>query len=101
MEVDKSYLMEDVMASIRISLLNHEIRKRSKQSGKEDVGNILIKDENDFTKHVEYIHYNPVKHGLIRVLIDWEFFSFRRYVRDGIYDREWGQVGILHLLNQL
>jgi putative transposase len=50
----------------------------------------LVRDENDFTRHVEYIHYNPVKHGLVRAPIDWEYSSFRRYVRDGIYDRDWG-----------
>ncbi|MBD2180032.1 transposase [Planktothrix sp. FACHB-1355] len=49
-----------------------------------------IRDEKDFTNHVEYIHYNPVKHGLVSAPKDWEYSSFHRYVRDGIYDLEWG-----------
>jgi putative transposase len=51
----------------------------------------LIRDETDFTQHVEYIHYNPVKHGLVRTPRDWEFSSFHRYIRDGLYDRCWGE----------
>ena len=35
-------------------------------------------------------HYNPVKHGLAKAPKDWEYSSFSRYVKDGIYDREWG-----------
>ena len=50
----------------------------------------LIRDEQDFVKHVEYIHYNPVKHGLVKAPKDWEYSSFHRYVREGMYDLEWG-----------
>jgi putative transposase len=49
-----------------------------------------IRDEEDFARHVEYIHYNPVKHGLATAPKDWEYSSFHRYVRRGIYDIEWG-----------
>ena len=49
-----------------------------------------IRDEDDFRNHVEYIHYNPVKHGLVRSPKDWEYSSFHRYVRDGIYEIDWG-----------
>jgi putative transposase len=44
----------------------------------------------DYNAHVDYIHYNPVKHGLSKAPKDWEYSSFSRYVKDGIYDREWG-----------
>ena len=49
----------------------------------------LIRDEQDFVKHVEYIHYNPVKHGLVKAPKNWEYSSFHRYVREGIFDLEW------------
>ena len=49
-----------------------------------------ISDQEDFNAHVEYIHYNPVKHGLVTRPRYWEYSSFGRYVRDGIYDRDWG-----------
>ena len=50
----------------------------------------IIRDEQDHIKHVEYIHYNPVKHRLVTGPKDWPYSSFHRYVRDGMYDLEWG-----------
>ena len=50
----------------------------------------LIRDTQDFVNHIEYIHYNPVKHGLVAAPKDWEYSSFHRYVRDGLYDKMWG-----------
>ena len=49
----------------------------------------LIRDDEDYIKHVEYIHYNPVKHRLVKAPKDWEYSSFHQYVRDGKYDRDW------------
>ena len=51
-----------------------------------------IRDEADLEKHIEYIHYNPVKHGLVENLADWPWSSFHRYVRSGYYDANWGAV---------
>jgi putative transposase len=44
----------------------------------------------DFIKHVEYIHFNPVKHELIKSPIDWPYSSLHRYVKQGTYDSDWG-----------
>ena len=49
-----------------------------------------IRDQKDYNTHVDYIHYNPVKHGLATAPKDWQYSSFRRYVEEGVYDREWG-----------
>ncbi|MBI2413958.1 MAG: transposase [Deltaproteobacteria bacterium] len=49
-----------------------------------------IRDEDDFIRHADYIHYNPVKHGLAESPKDWPHTSFHRYVDMGVYDREWG-----------
>ena len=51
-----------------------------------------IRDDKDLKQHVEYIHYNPVKHGLAGAPKDWEFSSFHRYVREGVYDIRWGET---------
>lgn len=48
-----------------------------------------IRTENDFARHVDYIHFNPVKHGHAQYAIDWTFSTFHRYVRDGVYARDW------------
>jgi putative transposase len=37
-----------------------------------------IRDERDFTKHQDYIHFNPVKHKLVTPVIDWPYSSFHR-----------------------
>lgn len=50
----------------------------------------LIRDEEDYKNHVEYIHYNPVKHGLIDAPKNWEYSSFHRFVKRNEYDNEWG-----------
>jgi putative transposase len=49
-----------------------------------------IRDDADFTRHVEYIHYNPVKHGLAQAPCEWKYSSFRRYVSEGLFHRDWG-----------
>ncbi|MDA8173490.1 MAG: transposase [Nitrospiraceae bacterium] len=49
-----------------------------------------IRDERDYKCHVEYIHYNPVKHGYVRSPKDWPHSSFGRFVEKGIYELNWG-----------
>jgi putative transposase len=51
-----------------------------------------IRDEQDFIHHVEYIHYNPVKHGWATSATAWAYSSFRRYVRAGLYPADWGTI---------
>jgi putative transposase len=50
----------------------------------------LIKNEQDFICHVDYIHYNPVKHRLVNAPSAWEYSSFHRYVQQEIYQIDWG-----------
>lgn len=50
----------------------------------------VIRDEEDMNRHLHYIHYNPVKHGLAGGPAAWKFSSFGRFVRDGQYEPDWG-----------
>jgi putative transposase len=50
----------------------------------------VLRDERDFERHADYIHYNPVKHGLCQCPGDWPFSSFARYVQSGDYPPDWG-----------
>ena len=50
----------------------------------------LIRNEEDYRQHVEYIHYNPVKHGQVLRPWDWPHSSFRQYVQERLYPKEWG-----------
>jgi putative transposase len=49
-----------------------------------------IRDDRDFERHVDYIHFNPVKHGLVPRVRDWPHSSFHRYVRRGLLPDDWG-----------
>jgi putative transposase len=49
-----------------------------------------LRDENDLERHIEYIHYNPVKHGLVKSVCEWPWSSFHRYVQMGLYTLDWG-----------
>ncbi len=49
-----------------------------------------IRNEEDFRIHFDYIHYNPVKHGLVNAPTDWKFSTFRKQVESGFYDDSWG-----------
>jgi putative transposase len=48
-----------------------------------------IRNENDFERHVDYIHFNPVKHNLVTRVRDWPYSSFHRYVRLGLLPQDW------------
>lgn len=48
-----------------------------------------IRDERDFARHVDYVHWNPVKHGHVKCVADWPYSSFHRYVKEGIYPHDW------------
>ena len=49
-----------------------------------------IRDDKDFERHADYIHYNPVRHGLVAAVRDWPYSSFHRYVRLGLLPGDWG-----------
>jgi len=53
-----------------------------------------IRDETDFARHVDYIHYNPVKHGHVTRPADWPHGSIHRYIRAGILPADWGSDDI-------
>jgi putative transposase len=48
-----------------------------------------IRDDQDYANHMDYIHFNPVRHRLVEQVADWPFSSFHRAVAKGQYAREW------------
>ena len=54
----------------------------------------LIRDDKDLSNHVDYIHYNPVKHGLVERPADWRYSSFGKWVEHGHYTPDWGSAPI-------
>jgi putative transposase len=50
----------------------------------------VIRNEKDLTRHIDYIHFNPVKHGHVARVRDWPYSSFHRYVTEGSLPADWG-----------
>ena len=50
----------------------------------------LIRDQADYNAHMDYVHTNPLKHGLVKRVIDWPYSTFHRLIEKGIYSAEWG-----------
>ena len=44
----------------------------------------------DLEAHLDYVHYNPVKHGYVQRTWDWPYSSFHRFVELGQYGQNWG-----------
>ena len=53
-----------------------------------------IRDQKDLNRHVDYIHYNPVKHGLCKQPIEWPYSTLHRYIDKGIYLKNWAAEGL-------
>ena len=48
-----------------------------------------IRDDDDYEKHFDYTHWNPVKHGLVTCPHEWDYSTFQRSVRQGVYEQDW------------
>ena len=53
-----------------------------------------IRDDRDYAAHVDYVHFNPVKHGLVSEVRDWPYSSLHRHVAHGIYPAAWAGGGV-------
>ncbi len=50
----------------------------------------LIKNYHDYRAHMDYVHINPVKHGLVKQVKDWPYSTFHTLVAQGVYAQDWG-----------
>lgn len=48
-----------------------------------------ITDERDYAAHIDYIHYNPVKHGWVQAVKDWPYSTFHQWIEQGVYSPDW------------
>jgi putative transposase len=49
----------------------------------------LIRDEKDLQAHMDYVHISPVKHGLVKCVVEWPYSTFHRLVEMGVYPMDW------------
>jgi putative transposase len=97
-EGDSAYAIrwQQIKRSFSLGLDNRAL-VTSSQHGKRERGiwqrrywEHLIRDDDDLARHVDYIHFNPVKHGHVRRVADWPYSSFHRWVKDGRLPAAWG-----------
>jgi putative transposase len=53
-----------------------------------------IRDQDDYARHIDYVHYNPVKHGYVAAVAHWPYSTFHRWVKAGVYPLDWGGEGV-------
>ena len=49
-----------------------------------------IRNQEDFNRYMDYIYWNPVKHGYVTRVADWQYSTFHRDVKAGLYPESWG-----------
>ena len=89
----KSQFSRDCAEAYKHKQSGARVRKREQAVWQRRFWEHQIRDERDFAQHVDYIHFNPVSHGLVAAPKDWPYSSFHRYVRDGCYPIDWGADG--------
>jgi putative transposase len=67
-----------------------KIAKREKGIWQRRYWEHAIRNDTDLERHVDYIHYNPVKHGLVTRVADWPHSSFHRFVERSMLPADWG-----------
>ena len=56
-----------------------------------------VRNDTDYRQHMDYLHFNPVKHGQVSRVGDWPYSTFHRWVRSGVYPLDWAGDGIADL----
>ncbi len=79
-------------------LNNYEITEKQKNRGEKNIWQKrywehTIRDEEDLHRHIDYIHYNPVKHGYESSVKNWKYSTFNKFVQDGFYEADWCNFG--------
>ena len=85
----KSHFTRRCAASLKIERSLALRHKREQTIWQHRYWEHQIRDERDFERHCDYIHYNPVKHGLVTWVADWPHSSFHRFVENGVYPTDW------------
>lgn len=81
---------ESELLNIKQKLTPSKIKKRKKGVWQRRFFEHTIRDEQDLYNHLDYIHYNPVKHGVAKNIKDWDYSSFQKFVKQNWYELNWG-----------
>ena len=53
----------------------------------------IARDQEDINRHMDYMHYNPVKHGYVSDPLEYPYSSFQIHLKRGVYQTGWGKTG--------
>ena len=87
--------LSSLMKKMKLSFAQNYLKRRGAQSGRtwhNRYWDHIIRDEEDMNRHLDYIHYNPVKHGLVTSSGRYPHSSFAEYVKNGSYAPDWGTI---------
>ena len=90
--------LSDIMQRIKLSFskkYRYEIAATGGDIWQRRFWDHVIRNEKDLNRHIDYIHYNPVKHGFVKDPFDWKHSSIHDYLLNGFYSRDWGCEGTL------
>jgi putative transposase len=85
----KGHFSRHCSGNYKTTPTNSQRRKRAQTLWQPRFWEHQIRDEKDYEKHCDYIHWNPVKHGLVARVRDWPYSSFHCFVRCGLYAPDW------------
>ena len=100
-KIDK-IAISDIMHKFKITY-SRRYRNKYKAPGKvwqNRFWDHIIRDQQDMNRHLDYIHYNPVKHGLTNDPFLYKHSSLERYYADGLYQRDWGVVDPIEIVGE-
>lgn len=89
---------QDVVFSELVAALKRDVTWRLKEKGRtgpfwqKRFYDHIIRDDNDFARHLDYVHFNPVKHDLVQRPWDHRWSSFSEWVKRGVYPLDWGAI---------
>jgi putative transposase len=89
--------LSKIMSKIKLSFSKYLRNRIGVQNGavwQRRFWDHIIRNQNDMNRHIDYIHINPVKHGLVNSPLDWKYSSFHEYFRAGYYSPDWGRKEI-------
>lgn len=101
----KSYFSRNInnenISLMKEKLTQSNIKKREKGVWQRRFFEHTIRDDEDLCKHMDYIHYNPIKHKYVQNIKNWEYSSFHKFVKEGVYDLNWGNFDRLEYFENL
>lgn len=108
---DNANEFSKLISSIKVSFSKHfplnteqtekQLLRREKGIWQRKYYDHIIRNEEDFNKHLDYIHYNPIKHGYVNCAKEWEYSSFKKFFKLGYYEENWCNFEDKYKINTL